>query len=84
MHSFHEISQYLTDGTFCLTTVDTIFREEEFKAYVEELQRMTDEGEAAVSWVAIINKGFSWPPTTASWCERPSSNNYACARPTQR
>ena len=46
MLSFHEISQYLTDGTFCLTTVDTIFREEEFKAYVEELQRMTDEGEA--------------------------------------
>lgn len=46
MHSFHEISQYLTDGPFCLTTVDTIFREEEFKAYVAELQRMTAEGEA--------------------------------------
>ena len=46
MHSFHEISKYLSDGTFCLTTVDTIFREEEFKAYVEELQRLTKEGEA--------------------------------------
>ena len=46
MHSFHEISQYLTDGPFCLTTVDTIFRNEEFKAYIEELKRVTETGEA--------------------------------------
>ena len=46
MHSFHEISQYLTEGTFCLTTVDTIFREDEFGNYIEELQRVTESGEA--------------------------------------
>lgn len=30
MHSFYELSPYLQDDKFCLTTVDTIFREEEF------------------------------------------------------
>ena len=34
MHSFYEISKYLTEGPFILTTVDTIFREEEFADYV--------------------------------------------------
>ena len=28
MHSFHALSPYLKDNRFCLTTVDTIFREE--------------------------------------------------------
>jgi len=35
MHSFYEISKYLTQGPFVLTTVDTIFREEEFADYVK-------------------------------------------------
>jgi NDP-sugar pyrophosphorylase family protein len=35
MHSFFEISQFLTDGPFVMTTVDTIFREDEFAAYVK-------------------------------------------------
>ena len=39
MHSFFEISGELTDGPFVLTTVDTIFRESEFKDYVK---RFTD------------------------------------------
>lgn len=34
MHSFYELRNYLRDGKFCLTTVDTIFREEEFSAYI--------------------------------------------------
>ncbi|MBR1686956.1 MAG: NTP transferase domain-containing protein [Prevotella sp.] len=34
MHSFFEISKYLNDGPFILTTVDTIFREDEFADYV--------------------------------------------------
>ena len=29
MHSFYELSKYLEDDKFCLTTVDTIFREED-------------------------------------------------------
>lgn len=35
MHSFHEVSQYLNDGPFILTTVDTVFREDEFADYVK-------------------------------------------------
>lgn len=34
MHSLHALSPYLRGERFCLTTVDTIFREEEFKKYI--------------------------------------------------
>lgn len=35
MHSFFEVSRTFREGKFILTTVDTIFREEEFKRYAE-------------------------------------------------
>ncbi len=35
MHSFYEVSRTFTSGKFILTTVDTIFRPEEFRSYVE-------------------------------------------------
>jgi NDP-sugar pyrophosphorylase family protein len=35
MHSFYELSCYLRNGRFCLTTVDTIFREEEFRGFIQ-------------------------------------------------
>ena len=35
MHSFAEISKYLAEGPFVLTTVDTIFPENEFCSFVE-------------------------------------------------
>ncbi len=35
MHSFHELAPLLGNAPFVLTTVDTIFREEEFLAYVD-------------------------------------------------
>ena len=35
MHSFYELSRYLQNERFCLTTVDTIFREEEFNSYIQ-------------------------------------------------
>lgn len=34
MHSFHALRPLLGEGRFCLTTVDTVFREDEFAAYV--------------------------------------------------
>lgn len=46
MHSFSEISQYLEDGPFVLTTVDTIFREDEFKNYVDCFRKALEEGAA--------------------------------------
>lgn len=44
MHSMYEISKYLEGSTFCLTTVDTIFREEEFRDYIEVLRRNVENG----------------------------------------
>ena len=44
MHSFFELSPYLTDGPFCLTTVDTIFRPDEFKAYITAFKTAVEEG----------------------------------------
>ena len=34
MHSFWELSRVLPHGKFCLTTVDTIFREDDFARYI--------------------------------------------------
>lgn len=35
MHSLHAISDYLRGEPFCLTTVDTIFHEDDFKRYIQ-------------------------------------------------
>ncbi|WP_370757746.1 NTP transferase domain-containing protein [Coprobacter secundus] len=42
MHSFYELTPYLKGGKFVLTTVDTMFREEEFAEYVSEFDKSTD------------------------------------------
>ncbi len=46
MHSFYEISSLLKDGPFCLTTVDTVFRENDFSEYISEFRRLVDGGMA--------------------------------------
>ncbi len=35
MHSFYELRDFLREGKFCLTTVDTIFRENDFSEYIK-------------------------------------------------
>lgn len=49
MHSFFEISNYLEDGKFCLTTVDTIFNESDFSAYIEAWNGSSADGLMAVT-----------------------------------
>lgn len=49
MHSFYELRQSMGDGKFCLTTVDTIFREEEFRQYVKAWEQSDDDGMMAVT-----------------------------------
>lgn len=39
MHSFYELSHYLNGESICLTTVDTIFRENEFSGYIQAFQQ---------------------------------------------
>lgn len=38
MHSFYEVSRHFGSGKFVLTTVDTIFRPEDFRKYVEAFE----------------------------------------------
>lgn len=38
MHSFYEVSRCFNGDKFCLTTVDTIFRADEFSRYVEAFE----------------------------------------------
>jgi len=38
MHSFYELSRVMPAGRFCLTTVDTIFREDDFRKYIEAME----------------------------------------------
>ena len=49
MHSFYELSPYLGEGKFCLTTFDTVFREDEFKDYIEEYRSSDYDGMMAVT-----------------------------------
>lgn len=48
MHSFYEISPFLKGEKFCLTTVDTIFREKEFTCFIEAFKKSKEDGMMAV------------------------------------
>lgn len=39
MHSFYELSRVMSPGRFCLTTVDTVFREDDFTAYIRAFKQ---------------------------------------------
>lgn len=50
MHSFFELGRFLQDGKFCLTTVDTIFKEDEFTAFIHAFEADTEnDGMMAVT-----------------------------------
>lgn len=49
MHSFAELAPFLSDDMFCLTTVDTIFREAEFKSYISNFKQSEYDGCMAVT-----------------------------------
>lgn len=49
MHSFYELSPYLKDDRFCLTTVDTIFRGKEFASFIEAFKKSDKDGMMAVT-----------------------------------
>lgn len=39
MHSFYELSHHIEADEICLTTVDTIFKEDEFGGYIKEFEK---------------------------------------------
>ena len=49
MHSLHALSHLLRDDKFCLTTVDTIFREKEFAEYIRAFETNQCDGLMAVT-----------------------------------
>ena len=49
MHSFYELRQVMGNGKFCLTTVDTIFREDEFRQYIQAWENADEDGLMAVT-----------------------------------
>lgn len=49
MHSMHALSSQLKNGKFCLTTVDTLFHEEEFSRYIKEFEECEYDGLMAVT-----------------------------------
>lgn len=49
MHSLYELRNFLKGDKFCLTTVDTIFREEEFADYIKTFETSTNCGLMAVT-----------------------------------
>ena len=49
MHSFYELSRFLKDDKFCLTTVDTIFREDDFSKFIETFKKSEADGLMAVT-----------------------------------
>lgn len=55
MHSFYEISSLLGDRPFCLTTVDTIFREQEFAGYVADFRKTVVEEDSADGLMGVTD-----------------------------
>lgn len=50
MHSFFELSRVMKKGKFCLTTVDTIFREDDFARYIAAFEAdIVSDGMMAVT-----------------------------------
>ncbi|MBE6319161.1 MAG: NDP-sugar synthase [Bacteroidales bacterium] len=55
MHSFYEVSRHFEEGKFCLTTVDTIFHEEEFKKYIEAFENDTTGADGYMAVTSFID-----------------------------
>lgn len=43
MHSLYELKELIGNSSFCLTTVDTIFNEEEFKLFIKYAENQIDK-----------------------------------------
>lgn len=55
MHSFYELSRILPAGRFCLTTVDTIFREDDFRKYIEAMEAAGEEIDGMMAVTSYID-----------------------------
>lgn len=55
MHTFHELMQIMGEGRFVATTVDTIFREEDFRRYVQAFENSPENVEGMMAVTDFID-----------------------------
>jgi NDP-sugar pyrophosphorylase family protein len=55
MHSFYELASTLEGGKFCLTTVDTVFREDEFAAYIRAFEQASTATDGLMAVTAYVD-----------------------------
>jgi NDP-sugar pyrophosphorylase family protein len=48
-HSFYELTRFFSREKFCVTTVDTIFKETDFNKYISEFEKLSNSGLMAVT-----------------------------------
>ena len=54
MHSFYQLSPFLSGGKFCLSTVDTIFKESEFSSFIQTFMN-DDENDGLMAVTEFID-----------------------------
>ena len=61
MHSLWHLSRAIPEGKFCLTTVDTIFREQDFKGYIDAFESDDEnDGMWAVTPLSMTRSPCGW------------------------
>ena len=69
MHSLWHLSKLMPQGPFVLTTVDTIFSEQQFARYIEAFQQSLAKGYDALMGVRLMwttRSRSTWAPTLSS------------------
>lgn len=80
MHSLHALSHLLRGDRFCLTTVDTLFHEDEFAAYIKAFKESDGDGIMAVTDYIDDEKPLYVDTDTelniTAFCDRATENSH--------
>ena len=79
MHSLHALSHLLRGDKFCLTTVDTLFHEEEFAEYIKTFKESDGDGIMAVTDYIDDEKPLYVDTDSqldiTAFCDKPTENS---------
>lgn len=79
MHSLHALSHLLHGDKFCLTTVDTLFHEEEFAEYIKTFKESDGDGIMAVTDYIDDEKPLYVDTDSqldiTAFCDKPTENS---------
>lgn len=76
MHSLYELRELIGRSPFVLTTVDTVFREEEFGRYVKDFRRVADSGGALMGVTDYVDDEKPLYVECGVWKEAPITGFY--------